>query len=570
MTMRYLALACDFDDTLVRNGELRPETVSALEKLRASGRKAILVTGREFEDLLSVCPSIGLFDRVVAENGALIYWPESKKEKLLADAPPPALINALRERSVPFSQGRVVASTGRPYDTAMLQAISDLGLEHQIIFNKGSAMVLPSGTNKATGLNAALRDIKLSPHNVVGIGDAENDHAFLNLCECAVAVANALPTVQQRADFVTSDENGAGVIELIEELVATDLAAREPLLTRHHIPIGARDGSEIKIPAYSKNLLFAGSSGGGKSTLATAFLERLLDARYQFCVIDPEGDYESFEGAVVLGNKERAPDPEEVLKVLEDPEDNLVINLIGVDLAGRPEYLLALLPRLQEMRAQTGRPHWILLDETHHVLPSSWNPATLTLPQNQDRTIFVTVDPEQVHSIALETVETVITVGDKPWKTLERFCGAAGVNSPSGGDGILKPGEALFWSRKAGGEPFVFTVNPNRTQRRRHRRKYAEGELPEERSFYFRGAGGNLNLRAQNLILFNQIGQGVDDETWLHHLRQGDYSRWFREKIKDEGLADEAVAVESMPDISAAESRRMIKHMIGKRYTHPE
>jgi hydroxymethylpyrimidine pyrophosphatase-like HAD family hydrolase len=566
--MRYLALACDFDDTLVRNGELRPETVSALEKLRASGRKAILVTGREFEDLLSVCPSIELFDRVVAENGALLYWPESKKEKLLADAPPPALINALRERSVPFSQGRVVISTGRPYDTALLQAISDLGLEHQIIFNKGSAMVLPSGTNKATGLKAALRDIKLSPHNVVGIGDAENDHAFLSLCESAVAVANALPTVQERADFVTS-ENSAGVIELIEELVTTDLAAREPLLTRHHILIGARAGAEIKIPPYSKNLLFAGSSGGGKSTLATAFLERLADAHYQFCVIDPEGDYESFEGAVVLGNNERAPDPEEVLKVLEDPENNLVINLIGVDLAERPAYLLALLPRLQEMRAQTGRPHWILLDETHHVLPSSWDPATLTLPQNLDRTIFVTVDPDQVHSIALETVETVITVGDKPWETLERFCKAAGVTPPSGA-GMLKPGEALFWSRKGGGEPFVFAVNPNRTQRRRHRRKYAEGELPEERSFYFKGAGGNLNLRAQNLILFNQIGQGVDDETWLHHLRQGDYSRWFREKIKDEGLAEEAVAVESMPDISAGESRRMIKHMIEKRYTLPE
>jgi hypothetical protein len=431
-------------------------------------------------------------------------------------------------------------------------------------------MLLPGGVNKATGLRVALRDVKLSPHNVVGIGDAENDHAFLAFCECAVAVANALPTVKQRADFVTAAENGAGVIELIEELIATDLAAREPLLTKHHILIGTRNGEEVRIPPYSKNLLFAGSSGGGKSTLATAFLEKLVEAQYQFCVIDPEGDYESFEGAVVLGNNERAPNPEEVLNVLEDPEDNLVINLIGVDLADRPAYLLALLPRLQEMRAQTGRPHWILLDETHHVLPSSWDPATLTLPQTIDRMIFVTVEPEQVHSIALQTVETVITVGDKPWKTLEQFCKAVGVTPPSKAARTLKPGEALFWSRKAGGEPFVFAVAPNRTQRRRHQRKYAEGELPEERSFYFKGANGHLNLRAQNLILFTQIGQGVDDETWLHHLRQGDYSRWFRERIKDETLAEQAAAVESMPDVSAAESRRMIKQMIEKRYTLPE
>ncbi|MGH7833045.1 MAG: phosphoglycolate phosphatase, partial [Candidatus Binatia bacterium] len=130
--------------------------------------------------------------------------------------------------------------------------------------------------------------------------------------------------------------------------------------------------------------------------------------------------------------------------------------------------------------------------------------------------------------------------------------------------------EALFWSRKTGGEPFVFAVAPNRTQRRRHQRKYAEGELPEERSFYFKGPNGRLNLRAQNLILFTQLGEGVDDETWLHHLRRGDYSRWFREKIKDEGLAEEAAAVESTPGVSAGESRRMVKQMIEKRYTLPE
>ena len=56
---------------------------------------------------------------------------------------------------------------------------------------------------------------------------------------------------------------------------------------------------------------------------------------------------------------------------------------------------------------------------------------------------------------------------------------------------------------------------------------------PEHR-FYFRGPKGELNLPAQNLRIFMQLGEGVDDETWLHHLRQGDYDRWFREIIKDE------------------------------------
>ena len=48
-----------------------------------------------------------------------------------------------------------------------------------MIFNKGAVMILPSGVNKATGLAAALEELGLSPHNVVGVGDAENDHAFL-------------------------------------------------------------------------------------------------------------------------------------------------------------------------------------------------------------------------------------------------------------------------------------------------------------------------------------------------------------------------------------------------------
>jgi hypothetical protein len=334
--------------------------------------------------------------------------------------------------------------------------------------------------------------------------------------------------------------------------------------------VGFRDGVEVKISPYSKNLLFAGSSGGGKSTLANGFLERLMDARYQFCVIDPEGDYESFEGAVVLGNNQRAPDAEEVVKVLEDPDDNLVVNLISIDMADRPVYLLSLLPRLLEMRGQTGRPHWIVLDETHHVLPSSWNPSTLTLPQTLDRTIFVTVEPDQVIASALQTVETVITVGDDPAGTLEGFCKAVGISPPPNLSRPIKPGDALFWSRKGGAAPFAFTVAPNRMQRRRHQRKYAEGELPEDRSFYFKGPNGKLNLRAQNLILFTQLGDGVDDETWLHHLRRGDYSRWFREKIKDKALAQDAAAVESMSDVSPADSRRMIKQMIDRRYTLPE
>ncbi len=222
---RYRALACDYDGTLAHNGTVDAATVAALDRARESGRKLILVTGRQLDDLLRVFPAIDRFDRVVAENGALLFRPDSREEVLLADAPPDTFVPALRQRGVaPLAIGRVIVATWEPNATIVRQTIRDLELDLQVIFNKGAVMVLPSGINKASGLSAALADLRLSPHNTVGIGDAENDHAFLGLCECAVAVANALPALKQKADRVTRAPAGAGVVEVINELLASDLA----------------------------------------------------------------------------------------------------------------------------------------------------------------------------------------------------------------------------------------------------------------------------------------------------------------------------------------------------------
>src|SRR5207237_1941922 len=144
---------------------------------------------------------------------------------------------------------------------------SDLVLEYQLIFKKGAVILLPSRVNKATGLGAALHDLKLSPHNVVGIGDAENDFAFLTLCECSVAVSNALPTLRERADLVTNHENDEGVIELIEELLDSGLKSRDERLNRRHLLLVTQDGSEVKLSHYSNTILLVYSYCSGISTL---------------------------------------------------------------------------------------------------------------------------------------------------------------------------------------------------------------------------------------------------------------------------------------------------------------
>lgn len=568
--MRYHVLACDFDGTLAHNGRIDEPTLAALERLLATGRKLVMVTGRELEELLALVPEIELFALVVAENGALLFQPGSKEMKPLASPPPPEFVQAVRKRKIaPVSFGHVVVAGWKPQETVFLELIRDLGLDLQVIFNKDAVMVLPAGVNKASGLRRALSELGLSMHEAVGVGDAENDLAFLEICECGAAVANSVPAVLERADICTRGDHGKGVCEVIERLIDDDLADLDPKLIRHHLLLGMdEDGREARFSAYGSNVLVAGPSGSGKSTAATTFLERLAEHHYQFCVIDPEGDYENLEGAVTLGDSRRPPTLDEVLQVLAKPQENVVVNLLGLALSDRPPFFLSLLPRLSEMRARTARPHWLLVDEAHHLLPRSWEPAPAALSRDLMRTAFVTVHADLVSPAVLSTIDVVFAVGGEPEQTVEQFVAAVGKGPASLAPLTLEKDEILWWSRHTRRGRRIKLV-PHRTARRRHSRKYAEGELPPERSFFFRGPHRKLNLRAQNLILFMQLADGIDDETWLHHLRQHDYSVWFRTHIKDDALADEALHIESQHDFSAQASRARIRAAIERRYTLP-
>jgi hydroxymethylpyrimidine pyrophosphatase-like HAD family hydrolase len=564
--VRYRTLACDYDGTLAHHGRVDDQTLEAIERLRASGRRLLLATGRELEDLKRVFPEVHLFDRVVAENGGFLYDPANRDGHALGPAPPLGFARELEKRGVsPLSVGHVIVATWEPNDATVLQVIRDLGLELQVVFNKGAVMVLPSGVNKATGVRRAIEELKLSLHNVVGIGDAENDHAFLTACECGVAVANAIPSVRASVDWVTTADHGAGVIELIDELIATDLAARSKRLTRHDLVIGQAAAGEVRLPAVSAGVLIAGPSGGGKTRVTTVLLERLCEAEYQVCVVDPEGDYHEFTSAIALRGGDGRALVGDTLQVLDRPSQSAVVSLLDLRIEDRPPFFQAFLPRLLELRAATGRPHWIVVDEAHHLLPSSWAPSTITWPAHLSGIAFVTVHPDHVAPAALERVETLIAVGTNPQGTVDAFTRA------SGRPGVQLPGQTAdgrsAWIVREPDGPVEVQIHEPAADRRRHQRKYAEGELGEDRSFYFRGPEGRLNLRAQNLELFVQIADGVDDDTWRYHLEQGDVSRWFRDVIKDDALADEAAAIESRADLPTGVSRARVRAAVEQRYT---
>ncbi|HKD13644.1 MAG TPA: HAD family hydrolase [Candidatus Angelobacter sp.] len=217
---RIVALATDYDETLAAEGSMAGPTVAALERLQASGRKLILVTGRELEDLLRVCPEIALFDCVVAENGAVLYLPGSQTTRSLASSPPARLLQMLRQRAVrPLSVGHSIVATVHDQYEIVRATIRELRLAEEIIFNRDALMILPAGISKGTGLEAALGELCLPPEGVVGIGDAENDEPFLKLCEISVAVNNALPSIKETANIVTNGDRGDGVIEIIDAIL---------------------------------------------------------------------------------------------------------------------------------------------------------------------------------------------------------------------------------------------------------------------------------------------------------------------------------------------------------------
>jgi hypothetical protein len=571
--MRYRLIATDYDGTLATDGKVTAETVAALNDVLATGRRLVLVTGRELDDLMTVYPDLTIFERVVAENGALLYRPATKERRRLAEPPPPALLAALRRRGVaPLSSGDVIVATREPHETEVLESIRELGLELQVIFNKGAVMILPAGVNKATGLMAALEELKISPHNVVGVGDAENDHSFLKLCERSAAVGDALPAIRDAADLQLTGYAGDGVRELAAELVAHDLAAaRSP--DRQQLPFGVDErGMPVNLEPYGDCILVCGASASGKSTVARRVVESLQRLSYQYCIIDPEGDYEEQPGAVVIGRPDAEPLRDEVLQLLEDYGVNGVVCMTGVPISDRPRYFTALLTDLLQLRVRYGRPHWLVIDEAHHLFPAEWEIPNTLLPETLVNVLLVTVHPELLSSEMQKRVTRLVAVGPTAGKVLRQFAEVRGISLPpaaaAAADTELDVGEVLLFSA-ADSTCRRIHIEPPSVEQRRHTRKYAVGQLPPDRSFYFRGPKGKLNLRAQNLLQFLEVAAGVDDDTWEYHFRQGDYSRWFRDVIKDSELAAAATAVERDRFSSRDNAFAAMRAAVESRYTLP-
>jgi hydroxymethylpyrimidine pyrophosphatase-like HAD family hydrolase len=218
--VQILAIASDYDGTIAEDGVTAQSTIAALERFKLSGRKLIMVTGRPLGELQEVFGALHLFDIVVAENGGLLYVPETGTVRPLAAAPSELFVARLRELGVDeLAVGQTIVATHARHHHSIRSAIVEMALDLEIILNTDALMVLPTGTNKASGVIAALAELALPADSVAAIGDAENDVVFLKHCGYAVAVANALPEVKAIASIVTRGSRGAGVEEFISSIL---------------------------------------------------------------------------------------------------------------------------------------------------------------------------------------------------------------------------------------------------------------------------------------------------------------------------------------------------------------
>ncbi|MCQ6958726.1 HAD-IIB family hydrolase [Mucilaginibacter aquariorum] len=565
--MRYHCFITDYDGTLASENRVVPEAIQALEALKATGRKLILVTGRQLEELKTIFPEYGLFDRIVAENGAVLYCPATQELSLLGLPPPKSFIADLESQSVPIAVGHVIVAGWEPHQQTFLNAIRSAGLEYQLIFNKGAIMVLPPGINKATGLHHALRALQISEHNAVAIGDAENDTAMLLAAECAVAVQNALPQVGGIADWTTDRPAAEGVIQLIQRLISDDLGQIDSCLSRHYLPLGKEmNGSLFQICPYGERILLAGTSGFGKTTLAAAFIEKLIAKAYQFCLIDPEGDYQELPGVLTIGDGSHPPLISEVTGLLARADENVIVCILAVPLDDRPAYFNKLAQAVAGVRKMTGHPHFMIMDEAHHLMPRQHHSGPVAFPDDFNSFLAITTRPELLDQALVQRINTVLVMGEAPDQTMRSVAHMLAADLPLPANLVFKKGEVLVWQKDRPKLRVVTSDMPGALLMR-HKRKYATGDM-DYNSFYFTGPGHRLNLKANNLMLFIQMASGIDDDTWYYHLHRHDYANWFRHTVKDEKLAQVAEKVERR-GLDPWNSRKAIFKAILERYTLP-
>lgn len=548
--MKFCVLALDYDGTIAEHGKPDPAVMEAIKDARARGIVVVLVTGRILSDLKKVAGDLNIFDAVVAENGAVLAFSNDRIRAL--DRPPSAsLLDELRRHKVEFSVGDCVLEADASSAPRILGTVQKLQLPLVLVFNRSRVMLLPQGISKATGLRAALDNLRLSLHNCIAIGDAENDFQLLEAAEIGVAVAWGSKSLFEIADEILPGKGPVAVADYIRGVIENTRLPPNRVDRRRVILGRTMDGHPLEMAVHGRIILVAGDPRSGKSWVTGLFCEQLILQGYCLCVIDPEGDYgplEALPGVVVFGGDEPPPRLSDVARALRYPDISVVIDLSQSTHAEKVAYLSALLPMVAELRRNTGQPHWIVVDEAHYFLqePDFRQRVDIELAGY----MLVTHRVSNLPPDLLKEVESIIvTQITDPREThaLTSMYGRAGEEAEW--ESLLNGltiDEAALLPRMDAPERRLqqFNVAGRMTPHVRHRSKYLEVPMLEHHAFVFTCNGSPIGSSARTLKEFVMMLARLPVASIDGHTRNGDFSRWIADVFGDQPLAAEMRKVE--------------------------
>lgn len=545
--MKLSVLALDYDGTIARDDRLDPAVLAAIVAVRRRGVRVLLVTGRILAELRRVAGELCFVDGVVAENGAVVHFPDTGHTTVLAPLVPRAFAGRLTEDGIPFESGQCLVDADASSAHRILDAIRELELPVVLLFNRSRVMALPQGVSKATGLGAALDMLRASPRNTVAVGDAENDHELLRFAEIGAAVEWGSTSLQASADLVIHGNSPAAVADFITCLAKSGRLPL-PVKARRRLLIGhTEDGGEFSLAVRGRNVLITGDTKSGKSWLAGLLCERLILHGYSLCVIDPEGDYRTLEalpGVTVLGGDDPPPTPRDLRRALRYPDRSVVIDLSALPHAAKLDYILATLPALNVMRRRTGVPHRIIVDEAHYFLHDAIPRRLLDLDFNGYT--VVTYWPSRLPAELIAATEVIlVTRQSDPGEieALQKHCASCQHLIPSAwailGRLRLDQAVALPVTEETGSELRLFTIGERLTPHVRHRQKYVDVPVTGSQAFVFPASGGRGASRAHTLREFVGVLDHVDVARADGYLRRSDFSRWIGDVFGDHALARE-------------------------------